>query len=378
MSVLKSSTSPLLRRGLPALIALLAFGAPVALAASGPGGAEVPGQPIITSIACPLQPGTSCAAGQLMTIRGSDLQSAQQVTFVGATGSRDNVVVKLSDRAAQPTVITVTVPRRAKSGAVRISGSIGVAVTAPQPVKIVAGLPATDDASGSKKLIAGGKREAHFGYHTTSSAAVDARVESVSGTTGKVVRSWPLVKSGEGSVSWDGFVGKTPAKSGTYVLRLSDSARASAKATAGSDTQFELAEGFFPIRGAHKLSSSAMQMFGGGRGHQGTDHFAKCGTPLAAWTSGVVQFNAFQGAAGNYIVVHRANGESYAYMHMQQRSPVKVGAKVFAGQRLGRLGDTGDAQGCHLHIELWTAPGWYKGGHAYDSLPLMKRLDKLN
>ena len=378
MSVLKRSTSPLLRRGLPALLALLAFTAPVAIATSGPGGAEVPGQPVITSIACPLQPGTSCAAGQLMTIRGSNLQSAQEVTFAGSTGSRDNVVVKLSARAAQPTSITVTVPSRAKSGALRVSGSIGSAVTAPQPVKIVAGLPATDDASGSKKLIAGGKREARFGYRMTSSAAVGAMVEAVSGTTGKVVRSWPLVKSGEGSVSWDGFVGKAPAKSGTYLLRLNDSARASAKATAGSDTQFELSEGFFPIRGPHKLSSSAMQMFGGGRGHQGTDHFAACGTPLAAWTSGVVQFNAFQGAAGNYIVVHRANGESYAYMHMQQRSPIKVGAKVFAGQRLGRLGDTGDAQGCHLHIELWTAPGWYKGGHAYDSLPLMKRLDKLN
>ena len=378
MSVLKRSTSPLLRRGLPALLALLAFGAPVALAATGPGGAEVPGQPLIDSIACPLQPASSCAAGQLMTVHGSNLQSAQAVTFVGASGSRDNIVVKLSARAAQPTAISVTVPSHAKSGPVRISGSIGTAVTAPQPVKIVAGLPATDDARGSKKLIAGGKREAHFGYHVTSSAAVGARVEAVSGTTGKVVRSWPLVKSGEGSVNWDGFVGNAPAKSGTYVLRLNDSASESAKAKAGSDTRFDLVEGFFPIRGPHKLASSSGQLFGGGRGHQGTDHFAACGTPLAAWTSGVVQFNAFQGAAGNYIVVHRANGESYAYMHLQQRSPIKVGAKVFAGERLGHLGDTGDAQGCHLHIELWTAPGWYKGGHAYDSLPLMKRLDKLN
>ncbi|MCX6370796.1 MAG: M23 family metallopeptidase [Solirubrobacterales bacterium] len=360
------------------MLALLAFGAPVALAASGPGGAEVPGQPVVSSIACPLQPANSCAAGQQMTISGNNLQSVQQVTFVGASGGRDNVVVKLSPRAAQPTEISVSVPARAKSGAVRVSGSIGTAVTAPEAVKIVAGLPATDDASGSKKLIAGGKREAHFSYRVTGAAAAGAKVEAVSGITGKVVRSWSLVKSGEGSVSWDGFVGKVPAKSGTYVLRLNDSASASAKATAGSDTQFELAEGFFPIRGPHTLSSSAMQMFGGGRGHQGTDHFAKCGTPLAAWTSGVVQFNAFQGAAGNYIVVQRPNGESYAYMHMQQRSPVKLGAKVFAGERLGHLGDTGDAQGCHLHIELWTAPGWYKGGKPYDSLPLMKQLDKLN
>ncbi len=378
MPVLKRSTSPLLRRALPAFVALLAFGAPVAIAANGPGGAEVPGQPVITAIACPLQPASSCAAGQQMTIEGSNLQSAEQVTFVGSSGSRDNVVVKLSARAAQPEEIAVTVPARAKSGAVRISGSIGTPATSPELVRIVAGLPATDEASDSKKLIAGGKREAHFSYHVASSAAAGARVEAVSGTTGKVVRKWPLVKSGEGAVDWNGFIGDEPAKSGTYVLRLNEPASASAKIKAGSDTQFELAEGFFPIRGAHKLSSTPTQMFGGGRGHQGSDHFAACGTPLAAWTSGVVQFNAFQGAAGNYVVVRRANGESYAYMHMQERSPAKVGTKVFAGQRLGRLSDSGRASGCHLHIELWTAPGWYKGGKPYDSLPLMKRLDILN
>ncbi len=358
------------------LLALLAFGVPVAVAAGGSGGTEVPGQPVVSSISCPLQPPNSCAAGQQMTVRGNNLHSAQQVTFVGSSPTRDNVVVNLSARAAQPTEINVTVPSRAKSGPVRVSGLIGTPATSPEPVRIVAGLPATDDASGSKKLIAGGKREAHFGYHVSVRAQADARVEAISFTTGKIVRRWPLVKSGDGTVSWNGFDGKEPARSGIYLLRLNDAARPSAKAKAGSDTQFELAEGFFPIRGRHKLASSEMQRFGGGRDHQGTDHFAACGTPLAAWTSGVVQFNGSHGAAGNYIVVRRANGESYAYMHMQQRSTVKVGAKVFAGQRLGRVSDSGSASGCHLHIELWTAPGWYKGGEPYDSLPLMKRLDK--
>ncbi len=46
--------------------------------------------------------------------------------------------------------------------------------------------------------------------------------------------------------------------------------------------------------------------------------------------------------------------------------------------RTNNAPDSGSASGCHLHIELWTAPGWYKGGRPYDSLPLMQRLDKLN
>ncbi len=379
MSVTGRSTSRAVQASLLTAAALtLGVGGAAAFAAKGPGGTAVPGQPVISSLACALQPAGSCARGQLLTISGSELQSAERVTFVGGSGSRDNVVVKLSAKAAAATVITVTVPSRAVSGPIRVSGPIGNPASSPQPLKIVADLPATDEAGGSKKLIAGGKREANFSYHVGAAVPAGAKVEAVRGTDGKVVRSWPLVRSGEGQVKWNGFIGKQPAVSGTYLLRLNPIAAAAARATAGSDTQFELLEGFFPIRGPHTLASSPGQLFGGARGHQGTDNFAACGTPLAAWTSGVVQFNAFHGAAGNYIVVQRANGESYAYMHMRERSPLKVGTKIFAGQRLGRNGDTGRASGCHLHIELWTAPGWYKGGKPYDSLPLMKRLDKLS
>ncbi len=195
---------------------------------------------------------------------------------------------------------------------------------------------------------------------------------------GKVVRRWELDPdaSGTGEVRWDGFVGDRPARRGAYVLRLSAAAHATARATSDASAEVDVLEGLFPIRGKHRLAHSPRQRFGGARSHQGTDNFAACGTPLAAWTKGVVQFVGSHGAAGNYVVVRRPNGESYAYMHMRARARVRVGDRVFTGQRLGRVGSTGRASECHLHFETWTAPGWQRGGSPYDPAPLLRRLDR--
>jgi murein DD-endopeptidase MepM/ murein hydrolase activator NlpD len=42
---------------------------------------------------------------------------------------------------------------------------------------------------------------------------------------------------------------------------------------------------------------------------------------------------------------------------------------------IGRVGDTGNAQGCHLHYEMWDAPGWYDGGDPFDPLRFLKLWD---
>jgi len=62
-------------------------------------------------------------------------------------------------------------------------------------------------------------------------------------------------------------------------------------------------------------------------------------------------------------------------MHMQRPSPLAKGARVFTGQRIGNVGDTGDARGCHLHFEVWTGPGWYTGGAPVDPQPFLKAWD---
>ncbi|HEV2062201.1 MAG TPA: M23 family metallopeptidase, partial [Solirubrobacteraceae bacterium] len=132
------------------------------------------------------------------------------------------------------------------------------------------------------------------------------------------------------------------------------------------------AEGVFPIAGRHTYGDG----MGAGRGHQGQDVFARCGTPLVALYDATVQHKASHSRAGHYVVLQTADGSSFAYMHLQSPSPLRRGDVVFAGDPVGRVGDTGRASGCHLHFEQWTAPGWYEGGTAIDPLPLLKSLDK--
>lgn len=129
----------------------------------------------------------------------------------------------------------------------------------------------------------------------------------------------------------------------------------------------------FPIAGAHTYGASTANRFGGG--HQGQDVFAACGTPLVAIGDGTVLKAAAEKNAGNYAVIQRADGTSNTYMHMRDPALVDPGAPVTAGQSLGVVGETGRASGCHLHFELWTAPGWYRGGKPVDPLVALRGWD---
>ena len=132
------------------------------------------------------------------------------------------------------------------------------------------------------------------------------------------------------------------------------------------------ADGVFPIAGRHDMGQSDTNNFGGARNHGGQDMFAECGTPLVAVRDSTVQFAAFQDRAGNYVVLQDDAGQSYAYMHMRDRALVRKGDRLRAGEQIGYVGETGRATGCHLHFELWTAPGWYTGGEAIDPLPQLR------
>jgi murein DD-endopeptidase MepM/ murein hydrolase activator NlpD len=132
----------------------------------------------------------------------------------------------------------------------------------------------------------------------------------------------------------------------------------------------------FPIDGPHDLERSATNGFGGGRGHDGQDMFARCGTPVVAAQGGKVRKAGFHPVGGNFVVLtEEETGHDAVYMHLANRPRVRVGERVETDQRIGSVGDTGNAWGCHLHFELWTAPGWYAGGEAFDPLPRLQRWD---
>jgi murein DD-endopeptidase MepM/ murein hydrolase activator NlpD len=131
------------------------------------------------------------------------------------------------------------------------------------------------------------------------------------------------------------------------------------------------AAGTFPVDGDHRYGDG----FGDRGGHKGQDVMADCGTPLRAVEDVTVRKVATEAAAGRYIVLHDAgSGEDYVYMHLSAVD-VAVGDSASAGEKVGEVGQTGDATACHLHFEEWTAPGWYAGGHAKDSRPLLDSLD---
>jgi len=132
----------------------------------------------------------------------------------------------------------------------------------------------------------------------------------------------------------------------------------------------------FPVDGPVDFGSSGAR-FGAGRNghtHQGQDIIAACGLPILNVRRATVAYNAYDGNAGNYVVMkNKGSNTSFAYMHLVKPSKLKIGHTYDAGRKIGRVGETGDAVGCHLHFEYWVGP-WQTGGRPIDPLPFLKSL----
>ena len=67
---------------------------------------------------------------------------------------------------------------------------------------------------------------------------------------------------------------------------------------------------------------------------------------------------------GNYVIIcHPAQsgwkGLLTYYAHLKSPSPLPAGTPVKQGEEIGKMGDTGLADGSHLHFEVRTSPGTY-------------------
>jgi murein DD-endopeptidase MepM/ murein hydrolase activator NlpD len=94
--------------------------------------------------------------------------------------------------------------------------------------------------------------------------------------------------------------------------------------------------------------------------HDGTDFGASCGSPIVASAEGVVLSGEFTAAWGNRVVVDSGStpwGHLVTAYNHAQGYVVATGERVVQRQLLGRVGSTGRATGCHLHVQVWLDGG---------------------
>ena len=146
---------------------------------------------------------------------------------------------------------------------------------------------------------------------------------------------------------------------------------------AAKDGGIEWLKHVFPVRGPHGERGPVGE-FGaprdGGRIHEGFDILAACGTELVSAVTGKVREVGYDPILyGNYLLIHGSEEHrAYMYAHMKKPPIVHEGERVWAGERVGEVGKTGNARtvGCQLHIEI------HVNGRPIDPKPELRRWDR--
>ena len=109
-----------------------------------------------------------------------------------------------------------------------------------------------------------------------------------------------------------------------------------------------------PIRLAAPVAGPYTDLFGprGRRFHTGIDYPGTKRSPVTAAAAGQVTFAGWSvGGWGRLVTIEHSSGTRTLYAHLS-RVGVRVGQRVEAGQRIGRVGASGHATGPHLHFEV--------------------------
>jgi murein DD-endopeptidase MepM/ murein hydrolase activator NlpD len=141
----------------------------------------------------------------------------------------------------------------------------------------------------------------------------------------------------------------------------------------------------FPVYGPASYANT----FGAPRAntgwHHGEDIFAPLGAPILAVANGIVYSVGWNDVGGLRLWLQDEAGNEFYYAHLSAFSPLAVnGAQVRAGDVLGFMGNTGDAEATpyHLHFEIHPASMLYRGYDGvvapYSYLNAWKRLVDLS
>jgi hypothetical protein len=137
----------------------------------------------------------------------------------------------------------------------------------------------------------------------------------------------------------------------------------------------------FPVYGPSSYSDSYGYPRADVSYHHGVDVFGQLGQPLVAIADGTVFSVGWNRIGGNRLWIRDAQGNEFYYAHLSAFSTLAVdGAHVKAGQVVGFMGNTGDAEATpyHLHFEVHPVSRLYLGyDGAVDPYPYLQAWQRL-
>lgn len=103
----------------------------------------------------------------------------------------------------------------------------------------------------------------------------------------------------------------------------------------------------YPIRG----TLTSRYGYRWGRLHAGIDLAAPIGTAIKAADGGLVTFAGYNGELGYMVAIDHGGGKVTWYGHCSKLI-VKKGERVYQGQHIANVGNTGHSTGPHVHFEV--------------------------
>lgn len=102
--------------------------------------------------------------------------------------------------------------------------------------------------------------------------------------------------------------------------------------------------------------------------HHGVDVAMPVGTQLTAPADGEIVHKGSSASGGFTLIVKHEGTWHTAYYHLKGASPLPIGARVKAGDKIALSANTGASTGPHLHWELRRSRKW---GDTTDPVPYM-------